>query len=78
MRAQKILAARGRCDRRCGVSRSHEIASKKLLRVLVSLKIQAIATTITTLSFEGGSRAPHMLEGREGLRILRAATLDTE
>ena len=53
-RAQKILAARGRCDRGCGVSKSHEIASKKLLRVLGSLKIRAIATTITTLSFWGG------------------------
>ena len=26
----------------------------------------------------GGARAPHMLEGREGLRLLRAATLNTE
>ena len=25
-----------------------------------------------------GSRAPHMLEGREGLRLLRAATLNIE
>ena len=62
----------------CGVSRSHEMASKKLIRVLVSLKIRAIATTITTLSFGGGSRAPHMLKGRKGLRLLRAATLNTE
>ena len=77
-RAQKILAACGRCDRGCGVSKSHEIASKKLLRVLGSLKIRAIATTITTLSFGGGAKSPHMLEGREGLRLLRAGTLNTE
>ena len=38
----------------CGVSRSHEMASKKLLRVLVPLKIRAIAKTITTLNFGGG------------------------
>ena len=58
-RAQKILAARGRCDRGRGVSRIHEIASKKLLRVLVALKIRAIATTITTLSFGGVESTTH-------------------
>ena len=30
------------------------------------------------IEFWGGSRAPHMLEGREGLRLVRAATLNTE
>ena len=30
------------------------------------------------IEFWGGSRAPHMLEGREGLRLLRAATLNIE
>ena len=30
------------------------------------------------IEFWGGSRAPHMLKGKEGLRLLKAATLNIE